>query len=121
MPAPPRLPMLVCLLSTLLIPGCAGEPPPPPEIRAPIVAEATRAACPEPPVEDRAEARRVHARPRADTSWPDGRPAVSLGALQSAVDERDLSIARKNRALDRAHKLLDGCRGEPPATKGATS
>ena len=90
-----------------------------------MVAEAVRAACPEAAPDDAAEAKRVHARPRADVAFPDGRPAVSLGALQSAVDERDVSIARKNRVIGRLVGHINGCRGDAPApaatAKGATS
>lgn len=75
--------------------------------------------------DDVAEAKRVHARPAIDTKWPDGRPAVSLGAMQSAVDERDVAILRKNRVIGRLVGHVRGCRGDAlPAAiagKGATS
>lgn len=61
----------------------------------------------------------MHARPRADVTFPDGRPAVSLGALQKAVDERDVAIARKNRVIGRLVGHINGCRGDAPAPAAA--
>lgn len=117
-----RLPIPALLLLMVMIPGCAGEPPPPPEIRQPVVDDAVKVGCPEAAPEDVAESKRMHARPVADTKWPDGRPAVSLGALQSAVDERDVAISRKNRVIGRLIGHINGCRGAAPVTgKGSTS
>lgn len=84
-----------------------------------IVDEAARATCPEPDPADRREARSVVARPHPDVTGPDGRPYVSLGGLQQAIDERDVVIRRKNRTIDRLADQIEACRGRDGAAAPA--
>ncbi len=92
-----------------------------------VAGEAARIACPDVAPADRRERTLAVPRPRPDVTGPDGRPHVSLGAMQDAIDQRDVVIARKNGVLVRLVDQLDACRGAPsgptaaPATTPAPS
>lgn len=101
-----------------MIPGCAQVQPP-----APVVVELTRARCPDLPEADRSAFAARASRPRADITGDDGRPWVSVHALQAAIDQRDLIIARMARAgaatVEVYHRCRDGAPGHPQSQAAA--
>lgn len=96
-----------------MIPGCAKDAPPPPP--PPPVVDLSRFRCPDLPAADVAAFSARVARPKPDTTGPDGRPWVSAGALQAGVDARDLVIARMARAGAATVEAYQRCQNGAPA------
>lgn len=96
-----RLLAMVLSCSTLAIAGCKDAPAPQP--LKPVVVDLAAVRCPNVGAADRVEAIRRTQRPAA--------PVVK-SAAREWIDTLEVSEARKNAALDRAHAALDACRGQ---------
>ncbi len=90
-----------------MIPGCAKDPVPLP---GPVIVDLASVRCPDLPEADQRAFQARVARPKADITGHDGRPWVSVHALQAGIDQRDLVIARMARAGASTVAAYDRCR-----------
>ncbi len=92
-----------------MIPGCVKDAPPVP--MGPVIVDLAPVRCPDLAEADVRAFQARAARPQPDTTGPDGKPWLSVGALQAAVDHRDLVIARMARAGTATVQAYERCRG----------